>query len=57
MKKVFVFILLYGLFAGAWGQERVFPKDEKFTYSGYYNWGIIWMRAGVVPFQVAESEK
>lgn len=56
MKKVLVFILLYGFFTEVWGQME-FPKNEEFTYSGYYNWGIIWMRAGVVTFKVSDSEK
>ena len=32
MKKIFVFILLYGWFAGARGQVTEFPKDEVLTY-------------------------
>lgn len=57
MKRAFVFILLYGMFLGVFSQNREFPGNEEFTYSGYYNWGIIWMRAGVVTFKVDESEK
>lgn len=57
MKKIFIFILLYGMFLGAFAQAMEFPRDEEFTYSGYYNWGIIWMRAGTVSFRVSESEK
>ncbi len=33
------------------------PPVEELTYSGYYNWGIVWMRAGVVKFTVSASEK
>lgn len=57
MKKVFVFILLFGIIAGASGQAKEFPKNEEFSYSGYYNWGFIWMKAGWVTFKVSESEK
>ncbi|WP_251622021.1 DUF3108 domain-containing protein [Odoribacter lunatus] len=57
MKKIIVFILIWGGFLEISAQISVFPKDEEFTYSGYYNWGIIWMRAGIVTFRVEESEK
>lgn len=57
MKKILIFIVLYGICSAGFAQEKGFPREEEFDYTGYYNWGIIWMRAGIVNFKVTESEK
>lgn len=39
-----------------WGQDR-FPPVEKLVYTGYYNWGFIWVKAGKVEFSLSASGK
>lgn len=36
-------------------EERVFEVGEKLTYKMYYNWGLLWVSAGEVIFEVAEK--
>ena len=36
-------------------QFPVFKSGEKITYSAVYNWGFIWINAGVVEFNVTET--
>ncbi|HOI26409.1 MAG TPA: DUF3108 domain-containing protein [Paludibacteraceae bacterium] len=33
-----------------------FPVGEELKYSAYYNWGLIWVRAGVATFSVGEEK-
>jgi hypothetical protein len=33
----------------------VFKDGEKITYNAVYNWGFIWLNAGIVEFSVAET--
>ena len=44
-----------------WGcslfSQSKFPPVERLVYSGYYNWGFIWIQAGKVEFSLAKSEK
>ncbi|MDL2252365.1 DUF3108 domain-containing protein [Odoribacter sp. OttesenSCG-928-J03] len=57
MKRAgFVLLLLLCVFSTLKAQKK-YAKIEQLTYNGYYNWGFIWMRAGVVDFHVRDSEK
>ena len=37
-------------------QEKDKPL-EKLTYTGYYNWGFVWIKAGSVEFTLTPSDK
>lgn len=37
-------------------QYPVFNPGEKITYSAVYNWGFIWINAGIVEFRVNETK-
>lgn len=55
MKKILLIGVLFfslPLFA----QEKVKPL-EKLTYTGYYNWGFVWIKAGSVEFTLVSSDK
>ena len=39
------------------GQQPDLKPIEKLVYTGYYNWGFIWIKAGVVEFSLGPSEK
>lgn len=54
--KVLFLLAFLGIFLSSRAQEEELPLEE-FNYTGYYNWGFIWMRAGVVNFTVSPSEK
>jgi hypothetical protein len=36
-------------------QYPVFKTGEKITYDAVYNWGFIWLKAGIVEFSVSET--
>ena len=56
MKKlIFIAIIVCTVLSG-WAQQKPAAVEE-LVYSGYYNWGIFWMRAGTVKFTVSPSEK
>lgn len=53
MKKlIFLFLVLAASNAFAQKQEFPFPFGEKLSYSAYYHWGLFWLEAGEVRFQV-----
>jgi hypothetical protein len=60
--KILIFILLFVVpfkaFAGAPGrcvaENIAFMPGEEVEYSVYYNWGVIWVNAGLVTFNVYE---
>ncbi len=35
--------------------DYVFTKNEKITYTVYYNWGVIWIKSGTVSFEVKDT--
>jgi len=37
-------------------QYPVFKTGEKITYNAVYNWGFIWLKAGIVEFSVNETK-
>ncbi len=57
MKRV---ICLWG-FVWALGLSLIaqskYPPIEKLVYDGYYNWGVIWVKAGRVEFSLSRSDK
>lgn len=57
MKKTLILlILILYIFPSLFAQKK-FPTVEKLVYTGYYNWGLIWMRAGKVEFTESKSKK
>ncbi|MDR1756596.1 MAG: DUF3108 domain-containing protein [Culturomica sp.] len=56
MKK-YVVILAVVLLLFSWQAGAKNPPVEELEYAGYYNWGFIWMKAGVVKFTVSASDK
>jgi len=57
----FFFIILFGFSKSAFSQLiedkfPVFKNGEKITYDAVYNWGFIWLNAGVVQFSVTETK-
>lgn len=56
MKRVWLLILILIEGVSLFSQTK-YPTVEKLVYSGYYNWGIIWMEAGRVEFSLAKSDK
>lgn len=37
--------------------QSKYPPIEELVYTGYYNWGFIWVKAGRVGFSLTTSEK
>jgi len=37
--------------------QSKYPPIEELVYTGYYNWGFIWVKAGRVDFSLTTSEK
>ncbi len=56
MKKVLCLLLLVGFVGILTAQTKKYPPIEELNYTGYYNWGFIWMRAGAVKFRMEASE-
>ncbi|MGQ1890411.1 DUF3108 domain-containing protein [Thermophagus sp. OGC60D27] len=61
-KSIFSFLLilfLWGSLVEISGQcfnnRNVFAPGEEVTYHAYYNWGFIWINAGLVTFGVEEA--
>lgn len=62
MRKTLLLLWMLGLGMGLAAQE---PKAsqvelapvEELVYTGYYNWGILWVKAGRVSFTLSDSEK
>ena len=36
--------------------QSKYPPIEELVYTGYYNWGFIWVKAGRVDFSLTTSE-
>lgn len=57
MKQIFCLLSLVLGFLGASVAQSKYPPIEKLVYDGYYNWGIIWVKAGRVEFSLSQSDK
>lgn len=61
MKKIlFVSLFIISTSLGSYSQELVnqypvFKSGEKITYNAVYNWGLIWLKAGIIEFSVYET--
>lgn len=59
--KIFILTLsiLLNLGTFSFGQcqitNKVFKSGEKFQYTGYYNWGFIWLNAGHITFGARDT--
>ncbi|MCK5170818.1 MAG: DUF3108 domain-containing protein [Bacteroidales bacterium] len=62
MKKNIIFLILFLAIIhivrsqNIVDQYPVFNPGEKITYSAVYNWGFIWINAGIVEFRVNETK-
>lgn len=56
MKRLVILIGIIGMFFSLTAQRK-YPPVDKLVYTGYYNWGIIWLRAGIVEFREKISDK
>lgn len=56
MKRLIVVLIVLYIFSPLTAQQKL-PPVEELTYTGYYNWGFIWIRAGLVKFTMEKSEK
>ena len=54
MRRVLLLIFWLGWSGTLFSQAKFIPV-EKLTYTGYYNWGILWVKAGRVEFTMSES--
>lgn len=56
MLRIIISFLFFLLTISSHGQcipqKDIFKPGEKVTYNAYYNWGFIWVHAGVVEFSV-----
>lgn len=52
--RLLILMLLWGF--SLFSQSK-FPPVERLVYTGYYNWGFIWIQAGKVEFSLSESDK
>lgn len=57
MKRVIcLWVFVWGAALSLTAQSK-YPPIEKLVYDGYYNWGIIWVKAGRVEFSLSASDK
>lgn len=56
MKRVWLLMLLLGGGLSLFSQSK-YPPVEELVYTGYYNWGFLWVKAGKVEFSLTPSEK
>lgn len=56
MKRTIVLVGILCMFLPLTAQRK-FPPVDKLVYTGYYNWGFIWLRAGIVEFREKVSDK
>lgn len=57
MKKKNWLLILMLLGGFSLFSQSKYPVAERLVYTGYYNWGFIWMEAGQVEFSLAKSDK
>jgi len=50
-----VFLVTLSATAQCNGRNSAFQSGEKISYNVYYNWGFIWINAGIVNFTVKEQ--
>lgn len=56
MRRVWLLLLILGAGISLRAQVK-YPPVEELVYTGYYNWGILWVKAGRVEFTLSPSEK
>lgn len=56
MKKICFLVFILGWSMSLFSQTK-YPPVEKLVYTGFYNWGIIWVKAGRVEFSLSQSDK
>lgn len=56
MKKLIALVFVIYTFFPLTAQQTLAPVEE-LKYTGYYNWGFIWIRAGEVKFNMKASER
>lgn len=56
MKKFWILWIILGESFSLFAQHGCTPV-EKLVYIGYYNWGMLWVKAGWVEFTLSESDK
>ncbi|MDE7074030.1 MAG: DUF3108 domain-containing protein [Odoribacter sp.] len=55
MKKSWLLLVILGCGMTLFAQQK-YPPIEKLVYTGYYNWGPLWVKAGRVEFSVTCSD-
>lgn len=56
MKKLIALAVVIYMFLPLTAQQTLAPVEE-LVYTGYYNWGFIWIRAGEVRFNMKASDR
>lgn len=56
MRKLWLLVIILSFTININAQNQ-FREIKRLTYTGYYNWGVIWVRAGYVEFKVNCSTK
>lgn len=56
MRRVLLLAVILGWGMSLFAQSK-YPTVEKLVYTGYYNWGILWVKAGRVDFSLSQSDK
>lgn len=56
MRRFWVLILVMTWGMALFSQTK-YPPVEELVYTGYYNWGFIWVKAGRVEFSLSKSDK
>lgn len=56
MRKLWLLIILLS-FSIHINAQSSFREIKRLTYTGYYNWGFLWVKAGYVEFKINPSNK
>lgn len=51
-----VLIAVFGQLSAQCIENNAFDKGEKLQFTGYYNWGFLWVNAGKVNIDITETE-
>lgn len=51
-----LFLFAFGQLSAQCATNNAFEKGEKLEFTGYYNWGFIWVNAGKVKLNVSEKK-
>ncbi len=57
MKRILLLLLIISGLGLSLSAQTKYPPVEKLAYFGYYNWGLLWIKAGYVEFTLSQSEK